>query len=205
MRLSASRDAWFVIGIFILVILFGVIGGRRYGKSPAFAPAHAQQAFAPGGTVYLELEAGDYDIVSGTDDKIVVNGEGQNADKDVHATVDVNGNIAHVNTQTDKNGNGHFHIELPAKSDIDLHLTAGDLKISGIAGNKSIESNAGNVEIEVGDPNQYGSVTASMLAGDVNAPVFGHSTSGVGNTFSWNGPGQYKIYVHLLAGDLNLR
>ena len=205
MKFTASRDAWFVIGIFLLVIIFGVVGGKHYGKSPVGAPAHAEQAFTPGGTIYLELEAGDYDIVGGSDNKIVVDGEGKNADKDVHATVDVNGNVAHVNTKTDKEGNGHFRIELPAKSDIDLHLTAGDLKISGVTGNKSIESNAGNVEIEVGDPNQYGSVTASMLAGDVNAPAFGHSTSGVGNTFSWSGPGQYKIYVHLLAGDLTLR
>jgi DUF4097 and DUF4098 domain-containing protein YvlB len=205
MRFTASRDAWVVIGIFLVIIIIGVVGGRHMGKNPAGAPAHAEQAFAPGGTVYLDLEAGDYEIYDGVDNKIVANAEGKNADKDVHVTIDVNGNVAHINTRTDEQGNGHFRIELPAKSDIDLHLTAGDLKIRGITGNKSVDSKAGNVEIEVGDPNQYSSVTASMLAGDVNAPAFGHSTSGVGNTFSWNGPGQYKIYVHLLAGDLTLR
>ena len=209
MKISVGRDAGIVLGIFAVIIVLGLIGGRgRYGKSSlgmGEGSAQAEHAFAPGGSVSLDLEAGDYEIVRGSDDKIVASGVGKNADKDVRVSIDVNGNSAHVVTQTDKEGNGHFRIELPAKSDIDLHLTAGDLDISGIEGNKDIESKAGDVKIEVGDASKYGDVEASSLAGDITAAPFGKTSSGVGNHFSWSGTGPYHLRVHMLAGDLVLR
>ena len=209
MKISVGRDAGIVLGIFAVVIILGLVGGRgRFGKSSigrGEGPAYADHAFAPGGTVELDLEAGDYEIVSGSDDKLVVSGEGKNTPHDVHVSIDVTGNKAHVVTQTDSQGNGHFRIELPAKSDIDLHLTAGDLSISGIEGNKDVESKAGDVRIDVGDSSKYGSVEASSLAGDITATPFGRSTSGVGNHFNWTGTGAYHLRVHMLAGDLVLQ
>lgn len=203
MKFTASRDAWIVIGIFVAIIILGVAGGGHYGKSTATGPAHAEQAFAPGGSVSLDLEAGDYEIVNGSDDKIVVDGRADRS-RDVHATVDVTGNTAHIVTQAADNSDAHFRIELPAKSDINLHLTAGDLRISGLEGNKDIENKAGDVTIDVGDPSKYGNVEATSLAGDITATPFGRSTSGVGNDFSWTGSGPYHLRVHLLAGDLVL-
>jgi putative adhesin len=202
MKLTIGRDAWIVLTIFAVIIVGGLLGGPIAKLNSS---AHTEHAFAPGGTVTLELEAGDYTIVSGSDDKIVVDAESRHGRyREVQTAVEVSGNTAHVTTHTPDNSDVSVRIELPSRSHIDLRLTAGDLKIRGLEGNKDIESKAGDVDVEVGDPNKYGNVEASSLAGDITASPFGRNSSGIGNSFSWTGSGPYHLRVHMLAGDLRL-
>ena len=99
----------------------------------------------------------------------------------------------------------HYTIDVPARSDIEIDLTAGDLDVRGIEGNKRVESWAGDVRIEVGRPDQYRSVEASVRAGDLNARPFNVSKGGLFRSFSWKGSGPYSLAVKLFAGDLTLR
>ena len=82
-------------------------------------------------------------------------------------------------------------IEVPKAADlVHLVLSAGELLMSAITGNKDIESTAGNIEIAVGDPGEYSSVDASLKAGDINAGVFASgSKSGLFPHFTWSGKG----------------
>ena len=61
----------------------------------------------------------------------------------------------------------HFTIEVPSRSDIEIDLSAGDLEVRGIEGNKRVESWAGDVSIDIGQPEQYREVEASVRAGDL--------------------------------------
>ena len=116
----------------------------------------------------------------------------------------VTGNSAVVKTTGVKNGL-RFTIDVPARSDIEIDLTAGDLEVRGIEGSKRIESWAGDVSIDVGQPDQYKQVEASVRAGDISALPFNVSTGGLFRSFNWTGKGAYSLQVKLFAGDLTLR
>ena len=75
----------------------------------------------------------------------------------------------------------------------------------GIEGNKRVDSWAGDVSIDIGQPEQYRQVDASVRAGDLNARPFNVSKGGLLRSFSWTGKGPYSLQVKLFAGDLTLR
>jgi hypothetical protein len=162
--------------------------------------------FAKGGSIRMRLKAGDYRISGSTDDKIRVAWRVDRAgDADrPKAAVEIHGKTAVLTTAGDTH-HVHFTIDVPARTDIDVDLTAGDLEIRGIEGNKKVESWAGDVSIDVGRPEQYSTVEASVRAGDLNARPFNVSKGGLMRSFKWTGPGSYSLAVKLFAGDLTLR
>jgi hypothetical protein len=162
--------------------------------------------FAKGGTIRMRLAAGDYKIGGSPDQKIRVEWRADRADQasNLRADAEIRGTTALISTRGFKNGI-HFTIEVPARSDIDIEMSAGDLDVRGIEGNKKVESWAGDVSVEVGQPTQYRSVEASVRAGDLNARPFNVSKGGLMRSFSWKGNGPYSLAVKLFAGDLTLR
>ena len=179
------------------------------GAAPAFQNTFGQpvdKAFAKGGVVRMRLAAGDYKITGSPDDKIRVEWRADRADQaaTLKAEADIKGTTAVISTSGFKNGI-HFAISVPARSDIDIDLSAGDLDVRGIEGNKKVEAWAGDVTIEVGQPEQYRSVEASVRAGDLNARPFNVSKDGLLRSFSWSGKGSYTLAAKLFAGDLTLR
>jgi hypothetical protein len=165
------------------------------------------KAFAKGGTVVMRLSAGDYRISGTADDKIRVDWRVDRAsDADtVKARVDVSGTRAVVETSGAKHGGVHYTIDIPSRSDIEVDLTAGDLEVRGIEGSKRVESWAGDLSIEVGRPEQYRSVEASVRAGDLSARPFNVSKGGLFRSFTWTGKGPYSLRVKLVAGDVTLK
>jgi hypothetical protein len=162
--------------------------------------------FAPGGQVRLNLSAGEYTIRSGSDDQILVKWTAETAERLAKARVDLkaDGGVATVATKGTRHG-VRVVIELPARTDLGVELSAGDLRIEGIEGNKNVGSWAGDIDIDVGNPQDYASVSASVRAGDLTAPAFDVSKGGLFRSFSWTGPGRYTLRVRLTAGDLRLR
>jgi hypothetical protein len=176
---------------------------------PAFQSSSGtavDKTFAAGGTVTMRLAAGDYRIAGRADDKIRVSWKVDRAEdaSRVKAEADIRGTTALIATTGVKNGM-HFSIEVPARSDIDINLSAGDLDVRGIEGSKKVESWAGDISIDVGQPEQYRDVEASVRAGDLSARPFNVSKDGLFRSFSWKGKGAYSLRVKLFAGDLTLR
>lgn len=154
----------------------------------------------------MELSAGDYDIRAGRDDRVWV--ELRTPDPDdiasCKATIEQKGRDLLIAT-TGPRGGMHAAIEVPAETDLNVRLSAGDLSVRGIRGSKNVSSWAGNVDIEIGSRNDYGRVHASVTAGDLLAKPFDISKGGLFRSFSWTGPGQLTLDVRLTAGDLKLR
>ena len=179
------------------------------GAAPAFQGTFGQpvdKAFAKGGVIRMRLAAGDYRIAGSPDDKIRVEWRADRAEQasTLKADAEIKGTTAVISTSGFKNGI-HFTISVPGRSDIDIDLSAGDLDVRGIEGNKKIDSWAGDVTIDVGQPDQYRSVEASVRAGDLNARAFNVSKGGLFRSFSWTGKGSYTLLAKLVAGDLTLR
>lgn len=180
-----------------LLAASGIVTAQTQGKT--------QANFASGGTIKMDLHAGGYTIKPGADDKIVVNygtqTEGQF--KEAQAKVTVTGHEATIYANGPDN-NFEVTIEIPAKSDVTIRLTAGDLEMAGIHGSKDVESHAGNIEIDIGRAEDYGHVDASVNAGNLDADPFQISKGGLFRSFHKLGTGQNRLHVHLGAGNLEL-
>lgn len=164
----------------------------------------AEKEFVSGGKVEMTLESGDYKIRASADNRIHVRWNEASA-KGVRVKLTTNGKSADVRVENTPHDNFHAIIEVPALADVRVRLTAGNVEMAGIKGDKDIEANAGNLNISVGSSSDWGEVDASVTAGDLNAPAFQEARGGLFRSFKWKGPGKYKLHVRLMAGDVNLR
>jgi len=165
-----------------------------------------ERVFAPAGQVNLDLSAGDYQLRRGDDRGIRVVWKTRTREQmaETRVRVEVRGTEAAIRTDgPDKDF--HVEIELPRRSDLFLRMSAGDLSIAGIEGNKDVRLRAGDLHIEVADPAQYGHVQASVTAGDISAEPFGISTGGLFRSFKHEGGGRFELRARLWAGDLTLK
>jgi hypothetical protein len=165
------------------------------------------KAFSKAGTIVMSLSAGDYRIEGRADDKIRVDWRvDRSADAaNVKARLDIKGTRAVIETSSAKHGGVHYTIDVPSRSDVEIDLSAGDLEVRGIEGNKRIESWAGDLSVEIGRPEQYRQVEASVRAGDLSARPFNVSMGGLFRSFTRSGNGPYSLRVKLVAGDLTLK
>ena len=179
-------------------------GGAAATSSAASAPkVEADKPFALGGRITLTLAAGGYDVRASSDGHIRVTLDRDIGDTKVDVTV--TDDHAEVIVKDTPQRNFHAIIEVPKTSDLVAHLTAGELMMASITGNKDIENLAGNVIVNVGDPSEYGEVDAQLKAGDIDASAFGGSKSGLLPHFTWSGQGKFKLRASLGAGNLVLR
>ena len=162
----------------------------------------AEKDFVSGGKIAMTLESGDYKILASSDNRIHVR---WNEASRTRVKLTTNGNSAELREENTPHNNFHATIEVPALTDLRIRLTAGDMSVTGIKGDKDIEIHAGDLNLSVGNSSDWGDVDASVTAGDINASPFQASRGGLFRSFHWKGPGKYRLHVHLTAGDVNLR
>ena len=163
----------------------------------------AERPFASGGRIDVELDGGNYAVRPAADDRIRVTFSGNVGTARCELTE--TGTQALVRIKDTPSNNFQATIEVPNIVDLVVRLSAGNLEIAAIPGNKEIESTAGNVAIAVADPNEYSSVDGSVKAGDIQAAVFGGSRSGLLQRFTWSGKGKYTLRASLGAGNLTFK
>lgn len=162
----------------------------------------AEKDFVSGGKVAITLESGDCDIRASLDSRIHVRWNEANG---ARVKLTTNGKSADLRVENTPHNDFHATIEVPALTDLRIRLTAGDMSVTGIKGDKDIEINAGDLNVSVGSAGDWGDVDASVTAGDLNAPAFKAASGGLFRSIKWKGPGKYRLHVHLMAGDVNLR
>jgi hypothetical protein len=172
----------------------------RLGAQTSGSPA--EKDFVSGGKVRITLESGGYDIRASSDDRIHVR---WNEASGARVKLTTNGQSADLRVENTPHNNFHATVEVPALTDLRIRLTAGDLTVTGIKGDKDIEAHAGDVNVSVGSSSDWGEVDASVTAGDISATPFQASKGGLFRSLKWKGPGKYRLHVHLMAGDVNLR
>jgi hypothetical protein len=166
------------------------------------AQSPVDKDFVSGGKVDMTLESGDYQVRPSSDNTIHVHWN--EALKSVRVRVDVNGKSADIHVENTPHDNFRATIEIPAETSVRIRMTAGNMTVSGIKGDKDVELNAGNLKIAVGDSKDWGKVDASVTAGNVDASPFAANKSGLFRSFDWNGPGRYRLHAHLMAGNIDL-
>jgi hypothetical protein len=170
---------------------------------PSSDPSRIERPFAAGGKVRLNLSAGSYRIEGRQADTIVVRWTTEHAGQKVDARVEPHDKDAYVYIDGPRN-NFRVDIELPAVSDLDLDLSAGELAIREITGSKNVSAWAGEISIEVGDSAKYRRVDASVRFGEIDARPFNVTKGGIFRSFKWDGQGGYNLRARLFAGELKL-
>ena len=165
-----------------------------------------ERAFAANGSAKMDLVAGDYHITRSRDDRVRIDWSVREPEAlaKVRARADVQGRELRITTDGPSNKGLTFTIQIPAQTDLHVRMSAGDLTIEDVRGNKNVELRAGDLRIDVGRAEDYNKVDASLWAGDITARPFGVSKGGLFRSFDWTGPGPFRLHAHLMAGDLDL-
>jgi hypothetical protein len=166
-----------------------------------------ERPFVQKGKIRMDLHAGDYVISGSQDSRIRVGWSMRDAAimSKVNAAADVHGSEATITAEGPSNNSGlRFNIDIPNQTDLYIRLTAGDITIEDVRGNKDVELHAGDLRIDVGRAEDYHHVDASLWAGDIHAAPFHVIKGGLFRSFEWTGKGPYRLHAKLKAGDLRL-
>ena len=189
----------------LLLLTFCLVAcGLAYAQTPA-PPSSMEREFRHGGSVRMDLAPSETHVTAATGDRITVRWETKTLRqlRDVKVSIDTKGSEATIRTDGPHNDLRVF-IEVPARSDLYIRMSAGELHIEGIEGDKDVELRAGELHIDVLDPQSYERVDASVRAGEVNAAPFDVEKGGLFRSFQWRGHGRYRLHAHLTAGELTL-
>jgi len=165
-----------------------------------------ERPFRANGSVKMDLVAGDYRITGTAEERVRLDWSVRDAAAlaKVQARADVRDNQLSITTDGPSNRGLKFVIQVPNQSDLHVRLTAGDLTIEDVRGNKDVELRAGDLRIDVGRAEDYQKVDGSLWAGDIKASAFQIFKGGLFRSFDWTGNGPYRLHAHLMAGDLHL-
>ncbi|HLW53195.1 MAG TPA: hypothetical protein VKW06_10165 [Candidatus Angelobacter sp.] len=158
----------------------------------------------PGTALKLDLSAGDYRIAAGQLDRLLITAKPKNPSDRAKVHFRVNASTRAATVKVEGPRDFAATIEIPRNVNLSVRLTAGKLLLDHIQGDKDIESMAGELEINVGKPNDYRSVHASVNAGEIDASAFQSQKGGLFRTFDSTGPGMYRLRVHVGAGQIRL-
>jgi hypothetical protein len=184
-----------------------LIAGTESRPDPERRPSASLERAVPGtGWVSMDLSAGEYHIVGGGDRRIRLDWSARDRDtlSRIRARAEVLGRDVTIDTDGPENSGLEMTIQLPVRTDLHVRLTAGELTIEHIEGNKDVRLHAGELSIDVGRAEDYRRVEASVWAGEIDAPPFHKNKGGLFRSIDWRGSGPYRLEARLKAGEVRL-
>ena len=171
-------------------------------------PNHPFVTDLPSGThLRLYLRSGDIQIIPRDDNKLSVHYDGGSTSnfRNLGLRLDRSSDSTSLELEGGPDRDMHVTIEVPRSTFLFVRMSAGNLELANITGDKDVRLRAGNLTIAIGDPKDYSEIHASILSGDLEASPLGESHGGLFRSFTKEGPGKYKLTAHVTAGDLTLR
>jgi hypothetical protein len=102
-------------------------------------------------------------------------------------------------------GNLKIRIEVPRKTSLRVQMSAGEVNVEEIAGNKDIDLYAGQITISSARLWDYRSIDVSVDIGAVKAQVYGEEKGGFLRSFTkQTADGEYLLHAHVLTGEIDL-
>jgi hypothetical protein len=163
--------------------------------------------FPANGQLHMELQSGGVHITGSDDQKVRVRCTGKRVEEAGNARVrlETSGRSGELRVSGGPKNNFEFEIQIPKTTDLIIRMPAGELNVEGVTGNKDVRVHAGEVTIQVGDPDSYDHVKASVWAGEIHGGPFGEGTDGLFRSFHADGMGKYELQVRLKAGEVTFR
>lgn len=189
-----------------LVAVLFVAAPESQSPSQTRPSGSLERPFSANGRISMDLSAGEYRISGTADPRIRLEWSVRDTEKlsQMEARAEIRGREAALTTDGPENANLKVDIRVPRQADLYIRLTAGELTIEDIEGNKDIALHAGELNIDVGRAEDYGRVEASVWAGEVNASPYQARKGGLFRSFDWRGQGKYRLEARLKAGEVRL-
>jgi hypothetical protein len=130
----------------------------------------AQERFVSGGTIRLHLEAGGYTITAADSDNIVVTWRALTEEQLKRVKVEIKPAKASADVYVSGTPHENFEatIEVPRHSNLWARLSAGDLDVEDLEGDKNLEVLAGRIQVDIPQPELYGHRDASVMTGEID-------------------------------------
>jgi len=192
--------------VFWLVLLVpGLLHAQ--GARDTSAQTSAQQKFVSGGTIRLHLEAGGYTVTPVDSENISVTCRAhlEEVRKRVKVEIKRTADSADVYVSDTPHNNFQATIEIPRRSNLWARVSAGELVVEDVEGDKDLEVRAGRIQVDVPHPEQYGHRDASVMTGSIESSAFEVSKGGLFRSFEQHGPGKYRLHAHVITGEIDLR
>lgn len=167
------------------------------GKSPV------ETKFVPGGRIRMSLCPSGITI-TGVDEPVLRVSYYPERDT-VRVRAEISGNRADLRVTGCAHNNFQVRIEIPKESALHVRMFAGQLDVRDVTGDKDIALSFGQLNLDVGKTEQYTRVNASVNTGEINASAFNVDKGGLFRSFDQHGPGKYRLYAHVGAGEVDLR
>ena len=163
--------------------------------------------FAPGGRLQLEVRSGDVRISGGDSSKISIHYEGRNGNDigEVQVRCKKLGSNAELSISGGPRNEFLIRIDVPRETVLRVRMPFGALEIERVRGSKDVEIHAGQLTMEIGDPNDYAQIEASVTTGALESDVLGISKGGLFRSYKKDGPGKYKLSAHVGSGEIDLQ
>lgn len=166
-------------------------------------------SFAADGAIHLKLNTGDMEIAGVDAEQITVSWQSDRGDGSEGRRIKVRlQRLAEKQASVWVDGPGdriRYRIEVPRRSDVAIHMRAGELKVRGIVGSMDVDLIAGEMDLRLDDPRRYGNVAASVTAGDLEAKPWQIEKAGLWRSFKLSGEGDYELRARMIAGQLTIR
>ncbi len=170
---------------------------NEVGNSPVEAK------FSPGGRIRMDLCASGTDI-TGTDEPVLrVSYSPESAG--VRVRIRISGDRADISLSRCPRNNFRVRIDVPKSSALYARMMAGQLDVSEVTGDKDVEVSFGQINLDVGKPELYARIDASVNSGEIAASAFNVNKGGLFRSVDQRGPGKYTLHTHVGAGQVNLR
>jgi hypothetical protein len=168
---------------------------------------HFEANFPSGGQIRMHIRSGAIKIVGSDENKIQVHYGGNNSGqyKKVRVSLKTRGDVGELNIGGGPHNEFEIEVAVPKSCNLYLRVVAGEIEVAGITGDKDVELSFGDLTVKVGKAEDYAHVDASVYSGDLNAEPFAISKGGLFRSFQKQGPGKYRLHVHVGAGDLTLK
>jgi len=101
--------------------------------------------------------------------------------------------------------NLQVRIEVPWKTNLRVRMSAGEVRVEEIKGDKDIDLYAGQITVSSAHEWNYRSVNASVAIGEVRAPVYDADKGGFFRSFTKRtAEGEYRLRAHVTTGEIDL-
>jgi hypothetical protein len=189
------------LGFWLVLLVPGLLHAQHALETSA------QQKFISGGTIRLHLEAGGYTIAPADSANIVVTCRAHTEEQLKRVKVEIKPTATSADVYVSETPHNNFQatIEVPRHSNLWARLSAGELDVGDLEGDKNLEVLAGRIQIDIPHPEVYGHRDASVTTGSIESSAFDVSKGGLFRSFEQQGPGKYRLHAHVMTGEIDLR
>jgi hypothetical protein len=155
---------------------------------------------APAG---LEIVGTDHDTIH----VVCTTRDPQRAER-VHLRFSGVGDTGKLTVQDDTtvhNDNLKIHVEVPRRTSVRVRMSAGQVTLTELTGDKDIELTAGQISMLGLHTRDYRKVDASVDIGQVSAPAYGADKGGFFRSFTKStADGEFVLRAHVMTGQIDL-